>query len=168
MVAHITSQLKKYHLLTYIVEYRGLEQSGVWSRVEYEVWSRVEYGAEWSMKYGGEWSMEQSGVWSVEYGKYGLFPLVEYESESGVNTHTCIVGTCSCCTWSDELGMIIWDPFSVSFRFHKNTSCLERDILRACTFLYPLPLKLAMGQLVETPVSKVSGFKKFQIDLAKI
>ena len=33
--------------------------------------------------------MEENGVWrvkySVEYGKYGLFPLVEYESESGVN-----------------------------------------------------------------------------------
>ena len=36
------------------------------------------------MEYGGELSMEESGVWSVEYGKYGLCPLVEYESESGV------------------------------------------------------------------------------------
>ena len=45
-----------------------MEESGIWRRVEY----------------GGEWSMEESGVWSVEYGKYGLCPLVEYESESGV------------------------------------------------------------------------------------
>ena len=28
--------------------------------------------------------MEEIGVWSVYYGKYGLFPLVEYESKSGV------------------------------------------------------------------------------------
>ena len=36
------------------------------------------------MEFGGEWST-RCGVWRrVEYGKYGLFPLVEYESESGV------------------------------------------------------------------------------------
>ena len=45
-----------------------MEESGVWN--------------------GGKWSMEESGVWSVEYGKYGLFPLVEYESESGVMYNT--------------------------------------------------------------------------------
>ena len=40
-----------------------MEESGIWRRVEY-------------------------GEWSVEYGKYGLCPLVEYESESDVLVNT--------------------------------------------------------------------------------